>query len=181
MTDHVSVLTSKTEDLTSPVREAIIALCVAAFDEPDFLNLFTYVSSGGMHFLAYRGAELVSHAMVTTRWLQPAGLPILKTGWVDAMGTAPQFQGRGCGSAVMRCLADFVAGAYEIGGLQTERIGFYARLGWEDWRGPLAGRSQEGLVPTPTQTGVMILRLPRTPVLDLDTQLTIECQTERIW
>lgn len=181
MPDDVSVTTAKTEDLAAPVRAAIVALCVAAFDEPDFLNLFTYVPSGGMHFLAYCGGELVSHAMVTTRWLQPAGLPILKTAWVDAMGTAPAFQGRGCGSIVMRRLAEVAAGAYEIGGLQTERIGFYTRLGWEKWRGPLAGRSQEGLVPTPTQEGVMVLRLPRTPVLDLDTQLTIECQTERIW
>ena len=181
MTDDVSVTTAKTEDLTPPVRESIIALCVAAFGEPDFFNLFTYVPSGGMHFLAYRGGALVSHAMVTTRWLQPAGLGLLKTAWVDAMGTAPELQGRGYGSIVMRCLADFAAGEYDIGGLQTDRTGFYTRLGWEAWRGALAGRSKEGLVPTPTQEGVMILRLPRTPVLDLDTQLTIECQTERIW
>lgn len=181
MRDDVSVTTAKTEDLATSVREAIVALCVAAFDEPDFLNLFTYVPSGGMHFLAYRGGELVSHAMVTARWLQPAGLPILKTAWVDAMGTAPTCQGRGYGSIVMRCLAEFAAEEYVIGGLQTERVAFYARLGWEAWRGPLAGRSKEGLVPTPTQEGVMILRLPRTPVLDPDTQLTIECQIERIW
>lgn len=181
MTDAIAVRTSKTEDLTASERESIVALCVAAFDEQDFLHLFTYVPSGGMHFLASRGGELVSHAMVTTRWLQPAGLPILKTAWVDAMGTAPACQGCGYGSIVMRCLAEYAAGDYEIGGLQTERIGFYARLGWEDWRGPLAGRSKDGLVPTPTQEGVMILRLPRTPALDLDTQLTIECQTERIW
>ncbi len=181
MTDAIGVTTSKTEDLTASERESIVALCVAAFDEQDFLNLFTYVPSGGMHFLAYRNGQLVSHAMVTTRWLQPAGLGLLKTAWVDAMGTAPELHGHGYGSVVMRCLAEYAAGEYAIGGLQTERIGFYARLGWEEWRGPLAGRSKEGLVPTPTQEGVMILRLPRTPVLDLDMQLTIECQTERIW
>lgn len=181
MPDDVVVTTAKTEELTPSVREAITALCTAAFDEPDFLNLFTYVPSGGMHFLAYRGRELVSHAMVTARWLQPAGLPILKTAWVDAMGTAPTCQGRGYGSVVMRRLAEYAAGEYAIGGLQTERMGFYARLGWEEWRGPLAGRGNEGLIPTPTQEGVMILRLPGTPVFDLDTLLTIECQTERIW
>ena len=181
MPDDVSVTTAKTEDLTASVRESITSLCTAAFDEPDFLNLFTYVPSGGMHFLAYRGGELVSHAMLTTRWLQPPDLGVLKTGWVDAVGTAPAFQGRGHGSIVMRCLAEYAAGVYAIGGLQTDIPGFYARLGWEEWRWPLAGRSKDGLVPTPTQTGVMILRLPRTPALDLDTQLTIECQTERIW
>jgi hypothetical protein len=81
MTDDVSIATAKTEDLTSSVREAIMALCVSAFSEPDFFNLITYVRAGGMHFLAYRRGELVSHAMVTTRWLQPAGERQTKRNW----------------------------------------------------------------------------------------------------
>ena len=48
MTDAIGVTTSKTEDLTASERESIVALCVAAFDEQDFLNLFTYVPSGGL-------------------------------------------------------------------------------------------------------------------------------------
>ena len=70
---------------------------------------------------------------------------------------------------------------YEIACLQTDRPGFYERLGWEVWRGPLAGRGEDGLIPTPEQRGVMVLRLPRTPPLDLDTLLTIEPQPNRIW
>ena len=70
---------------------------------------------------------------------------------------------------------------YEIGCLQTDRTGFYARLGWELWRGPLAGRGDDGLIPTPDQRGVMVLRLAPTPPLDLDTGLSIERQPERIW
>ena len=70
---------------------------------------------------------------------------------------------------------------YEIACLQTDKPGFYERLGWELWRGPLAGRGDHGLVPTPEQRGVMVLRLRQTPPLDLDTQLTIECQPHRIW
>ena len=48
------------------------------------------------------------------------------------------------------------------------------------WRGPLAGRSEQGLVPTPEQTGIMVLRLSQTPALDLHSTLTIECQPGRI-
>ena len=70
---------------------------------------------------------------------------------------------------------------YEIACLQTDVPAFYERLGWQVWRGPLAGRSDEGLIPTPDQQGVMVLALPRTPPLDLDTQLSIECQPDRIW
>ena len=72
-------------------------------------------------------------------------------------------------------------GDFDIACLETDRPSFYERLGWEVWRGPLAGRSEHGLVPTPEQTGIMVLRLPRTPALSLDQGLTIECQVGRIW
>ncbi len=58
----------------------------------------------------------------------------------------------------MRHLAS-VVGDFDIACLETERVGFYERLGWEEWRGPLGGRSRDGIVPTPDQRGVMILRL----------------------
>ena len=70
---------------------------------------------------------------------------------------------------------------YDIACLQTDKPQFYERLGWEVWRGTLAGRSEHGLIPTPQQRGVMVLRLERTPPLDLETPLTIECQPYRIW
>jgi aminoglycoside 2'-N-acetyltransferase I len=170
---------ARTEDLPPVIREAIVQLCYAAFQEADFLNLFSYFPAGGRHFLAYRGDEPVSHAVVTTRWLQPAGLPLLKTAYVDAVATLPAVQGQGYGSALLRHLAQNI-GDCEIACLQTDIPAFYQRLGWELWRGPLAGRGEAGLVPTPTQTGVMILRLHRTPPLDLDTLLTIEV-AGRIW
>jgi aminoglycoside 2'-N-acetyltransferase I len=154
---------------------------MAATQEEDFKNLFSYVPSGGLHFLAFQDGQLVSHAMVTTRWLQPEGQPTLKTAYVDAVATLPAFQGRGHGSAVMRQLAISIDGGYVIACLETERAGFYERLGWQAWRGPLAGRSEHGLIPTPGQTGIMVLRLSNTPALNLVSALTIECQEVRIW
>jgi hypothetical protein len=59
---------------------------------------------------------------------------------------------------------------------------FYENLGWEEWREALAGRSGGGLIPTPNQRVIMILRrLAGSPVLDLDALLTIEAQPMRIW
>jgi aminoglycoside 2'-N-acetyltransferase I len=169
-----------TEDLTAVQRSSVIDVCIAAHEIDDFKNLFTYIETGGRHALAYRGSELVSHAVVTTRWVQPEGQRALKTAYVDAVSTLPSYEGRGYGSAVMRRLSA-VIDDYEIACLQTDRPGFYERLGWEVWRGPLAGRGEDGLVPTPQQRGVMVLRLPLTPPVDLDRQLTIECQPHRIW
>lgn len=178
--DTIAIMVLTTEQLTAARRNSVIEVCIAAHDSDDFKNLFTHIPSGGRHFLEYRGSELVSHAVVTTRWVQPEGQRELKTAYVDAVSTLPVCQGQGHGSAVMRRLAAEI-GDYEIGCLQTDRPGFYERLEWELWRGTLAGRSEHGLIPTPEQHGVMVLRLPRTPPLDMNTQLTIECQPERIW
>lgn len=181
MNASIFVSSTRTEDLDSSMRNQIIELCVAAHQEEDFRNLFSYVPSGGWHFLAYCGDELTSHALVTTRWLQPDGHPLLKTAYIDAVSTLPAYQDQGYGSAVMRRLAGEIDDEYMIACLETDRESFYARLGWESWRGPLAGRGEQGLVHTPDQRGIMILRLSQTPWLDLDSMLTIECQAGRIW
>jgi GNAT superfamily N-acetyltransferase len=179
MTESVNITSAPTEALNANTRSSIIQLCLAAFQEEDFRNLFFYIPSGGLHTLAYRGTEVVGHAVVTTRWLQPEGQPLLKTAYVDAVAALPTYQGQGIGSAVMRHLASVIPD-YEIACLATGRVSFYARLGWEEWRGPLAGKKGTELMPTPDQTGIMILRLARTPALDLDSSLTVEYDG-RIW
>ena len=179
-TESIHVTFVRTEDLHAADRASIVELCIAAHQEEDFRNLFSYIPSGGRHFLAYRGTELVSHAVTTTRWLQPEGQRMLKTAYVDAVATLPAYQGQGYGSAVMEHLARNIP-EYEIACLETEKSAFYERLGWEVWRGALAGRSEQGLIPTPEQKGIMILRLAGTPELNLDGALTIECQAGRIW
>jgi aminoglycoside 2'-N-acetyltransferase I len=157
----------------------VVRLCVEAHQEPDFENLFSYLPSDGLHVLAWSGETLVGHAVVTTRWLQAGVKPLLRTAYVDAVATSSAYQGQGVGTAVMEHLASLVT-SWDIACLETERESFYARLGWEVWQGPLAGRTDDGLIPTPDQTGVMILRLPNSPPLDLEESLTIEVN-QRIW
>jgi aminoglycoside 2'-N-acetyltransferase I len=181
MNESIVITSARTEDLSEETRSAIVEVCVAAHDEEDFRNLFNYVASGGWHFLAWHNDQLVSHAMVTTRWLQPEGLPLLKTAYIDAVATLPNHQGQGYGSAVMGRLAREIDQEYVIACLETDRESFYERLGWQTWRGTLAGRSEHGLIPTPNQHGIMILRLSQTPALDLDSALSIESQAGRIW
>jgi len=181
MTESTQIRFFKTETLDADTRNAIIDLCVIAHQEEDFKNLFSYVPSGGWHFLAFEGEQLVSHAMVTTRWLQPEGHPLLRTAYIDAVATLPTAQGRGHASTLMRQLAKRIDAEYVIGCLETERVEFYERLNWEIWRGPLAGRNEQGLIPTPQQKGIMVLRLSQTPALNLDLMLIIECENERIW
>ena len=181
MPETISITSTHTEALNAATRTEIIRVCIAAHQEEDFKNLFAYIPSGGWHFLAYQEGTLVSHAVVTTRWLQPEGQPLLQTAYIDAVATLPTHQGQGYGSALMRQLASDIDHEYVIACLETERESFYKRLCWQTWRGPLAGRSENELIPTPQQSGIMILRLSKTPAIDLDSALTIECQTGRIW
>jgi len=169
-----------TEELDAETRADIVRLCVAAHDEPDFERLFTYIPSGGRHFLARRGVQLVSHAVVTTRWLRLDDGRRLRTAFVDAVATLPALQGQGYGSAVLRLLAGSIDD-YDVGCLQSDRPQFYERLGWEPLRGPLAGIDEHGLTLTPDQQGILVLRLPGTRGLDLDGPLTIEHDAARIW
>jgi aminoglycoside 2'-N-acetyltransferase I len=179
MSESIIVMSARTEDLNAATRASIIDVCIAAHQKDDFKHIFAYIPAGGIHALAYRAQELVSHAVVTTRWLQPEGLPMLRTAYVDAVATLPAYQGQGIGSSVMRHLASLLSD-FEIACLETDRVSFYARLGWEEWRGSLAGRTATELLPTPDQKGIMILRLARTPPLDVDSSLTIEYEG-RIW
>jgi aminoglycoside 2'-N-acetyltransferase I len=180
MTESFIITSARTEDLDKAIRNSIIQVCIAAHQEEDFKNLFSYIPSGGWHFLAFRKTQLVSHAVVTTRWLHPEGQPVLRTAYVDAVATLPAYQRQGYGSAVMRQLARDIDD-YTIACLETERPVFYEQLGWEVWRGPLAGRNEQGLIPTPDQTGIMVLRLPQSPAFNVNLGLTIECEGDRIW
>lgn len=180
--DGISVSVHRTEDLTPARRRAVIDVCNAANDTTAFGALFeVYIPAGGRHVLGHLDGQVVGHAVATTRFVQPDGLPVLRTAYLDAVATDPVVQHRGVGTAVLRRMGQ-VLDDYEIGCLQTDVRGFYEPIGWQPWRGRLAGRRDDGtLVPTPAQRGVMVLRLAATPPLDLDGLLTIECQPNRIW
>ena len=71
MSASIIVTSARTEELNADTRASIIHVCCTAHQKDDFIHLFTYIPSGGIHVLAYREQELVSHAVATTRWLQP--------------------------------------------------------------------------------------------------------------
>jgi GNAT superfamily N-acetyltransferase len=99
---------------------------------------------------------------------------------VEAVATRRQFQGLGFASQVLTHLAREIRG-YELGALSPSDDRFYARLGWELWRGPLFIRTDGALDPTADES-VMILRLADTPAdLDLDEPLSAEWRPGEVW
>jgi hypothetical protein len=69
---------------------------------------------------------------------------------------------------------------FELGALCPAAPDLYARLGWVYWRGPLFIRTPEGLTPT-LEERIMILKLPKTPALDLDSPLSAEWREGEVW
>jgi aminoglycoside 2'-N-acetyltransferase I len=108
-----------------------------------------------------------------------AGQTALRTAYVDAVATEPDLWGQGIGSAVLERLIQETL-AYALVGRSTRRVSFYQRLGWERWRGPLAARTEGGLVDTPDET-VLNRCTPLSPPLDLDSLLTVEWRPGQPW
>jgi aminoglycoside 2'-N-acetyltransferase I len=178
---HLEVVTA--DGLDSAARAEIIALCESAYGE-DFTRLFEELT-GSIHVLARdEHGALVSHAEWVTRWLQPAGHPVLRTAYVEAVATAPEQQGQGLATAVLSCLSDELAmdSTWELAALSPSDPNFYARLGWELWTGPLWIRHGDRIEPTPPDEQVMILRLPGTPsTLPTTSLLTAEWRVGELW
>ena len=165
------------DQLTSRQLAEIQALCNRAYhaDLEPLFRTFTDTT----HVLGWWGSAIVSHAMWVTRWLQPSHQPPLRTAYVEMVATEPQFQGRGFATAVIRRLASAIHD-FEMGGLSPAEPTLYEKLGWVFWQGPLFIRTQDGLLSTP-EGSVMILRLPKTPPLDLTLPLSAEWREGELW
>jgi aminoglycoside 2'-N-acetyltransferase I len=177
MPEGLSLQVIKGGDLSEQERHEVVALCSRAFETDYGVFLPTFLDA--THILARRQGALVSHALWITRWLQPEGLPSLRTAYVEAVATAEAYRGRGYATVVMERLSQEVKD-FELGGLSPAGQGLYARLGWDLWRGPLFIRTGAELVPTPDEV-VMVLRLPNTPSLDLDAALSAEWREGELW
>jgi aminoglycoside 2'-N-acetyltransferase I len=138
-------------------------------------------SIGGLHVVLDLDGMIVSHASVVERELHIAGHP-LRTGYVEAVATAPRHQGRGYGTRVMRVIGTAIQGGYELGALGTGEIGFYERLGWRVWRGPTSVRTAAGERRTTDEDGgIMVLLTPTTPPIEVDAPISCEWRAGDVW
>ena len=177
MDESLRVEVLHADQLTSEQLAEIHALCNRAYNA-DLEPLFQTFTDA-THVLGRGGSAVVSHAMWVTRWLQPGNGSPLRTAYVEMVATEPQFQGHGFATAVMRRLARAIYD-FEVGGLSPAEPMLYTKLGWVFWQGPLSIRMQDGLMPTPDGS-VMILRLPKTPPLDLTLPMSAEWREGELW
>lgn len=156
----------------------VLELCSRVYEEDYEPALRTFQDA--VHLLGEVNGALVSHALWCTRWLQVNGGPLLRTAYVEGVATEEAHRRKGYASTLMRRLVGEVA-EFDLVALSPSNDGFYARLGWELWRGPLAVRTESGTVPSPSDEWAMIYRLPHTPRLDIYAPLSIEWREGEVW
>jgi aminoglycoside 2'-N-acetyltransferase I len=173
-----------TADLTPSQINEIRDLMFAAFADDEhggFTEEDWQHAIGGIHFILDVDRRIVCHASVVERELHVGGRP-LKTGYVEAVATAPSEQRRGYGSAVMRAVNEHISRFYELGALGTGSQPFYERLGWQIWRGPTLVRAPGGDERTPEEDGyILVFATPTTPPIDLDLAISCEWRAGDVW
>ncbi len=166
----------RTADLTDDLEVALRRLLLDAFAD-DFSDDDWDHALGGEHVIVAVGGRPVAHASVVPRVLE-LGERRVRTGYVEAVGTAAVAQGRGFGRRVMAEIEALVRREFEMGGLATGEHEFYARLGWERWRGPTSVRRGDRLVRSPEEDdAIMVLRFG--PSADVDLDGPIACTARR--
>lgn len=181
---RIAIRRTTTAGLTRAEIDVIRAMLEAAFagDPADAFRESDWEhATGGTHFLVEFEGEIVGHASVVERELRVAGRPI-RTGYVEAVATAPTHQRTGLGTRLMEVVNAMVREDFELGALGTGVHAFYERLGWRTWRGPSSVRTPDGEVPTPDEDGyIMVLATPSTPPLDDTAPISCEARVGEPW
>jgi aminoglycoside 2'-N-acetyltransferase I len=173
-----------TDELAPEEVDAIRALMADAFgdeEEERFTDHDWAHAIGGTHVVLDVDGRIVAHASLVERAIQVGGRPV-RTGYVEAVATAPDRQGRGFGTIVMRAIGELIRDGFELGVLGTGRQHFYQRLGWRSWLGPSAVRTADSLRPTPDDDGyLMVLATATSPDLDLSAPISCEWRPGDVW
>jgi aminoglycoside 2'-N-acetyltransferase I len=174
----------RTDELTPREVAAIRDLLWSAFgtDEEDGFTEDDWEHAvGGVHVVLDVRGRIAGHASVVERELRVAGQP-LRTGYVEAVAAAPDLQGTGLGTRVMREVNAIIRERFELGGLGAGVQHFYERLGWRTWQGPSSVRAPDGEHATPGEDGyIMVLHTPATPPLDPTAPISCDWRKGDVW
>jgi len=177
----IALRSFRSEEMTAEEERVLRGLFALAWGSEDFSETDWNNALGGLHFVAEDDRGILAHASVVPRELHVEERP-LRTGYVEAMATRPDLQGRGIGTEVLRAVDDHIVEAYELGALDTGSDWFYRRLGWLRWRGPTFVRTVEVVVRTAEEDGnIMVLPTPASGPLDPDAAISCDWRPGDVW
>lgn len=168
-----------TGELSAAELAAIRELLWDSFDdmeEEDYEHAL-----GGMHAMAFDGAQLIGHASVVMRRLLH-GERALRTGYVEGVAVRDGHRRQGIGAAVMAPLERLIRAGYDLGalGATDDAVPLYTSRGWQLWTGTISVLSPQGHVRTPEEDG-WIYVLPVTAALDFDGDLACDWRGGDVW
>ncbi|MFI6324502.1 GNAT family N-acetyltransferase [Nonomuraea sp. NPDC050556] len=175
-----AVRTCHTADLDARTLKAARALLDDVFDG-DLSDHDWDHSLGGIHALAWDGAELIGHGSVVQRSLLHGGRA-LRAGYVEGVGVRADRQGEGHGATIMTALERVIRAAYDLGALSSseEALTFYATRGWQRWQGASSAFTPAGIVRTEEEDDAIFV-LPVTTPLDLTGTLVCDWREGDVW
>jgi aminoglycoside 2'-N-acetyltransferase I len=171
MAEAVRIATAHTAELDAATLAAARELLVEAFDgelsDDDWEHAL-----GGVHALAWDGAELVGHGSVVQRRLLHRGRA-LRAGYVEGLAVRASHRRRGYGGALMDALERVIHGAYELGALSATdaAVALYEARGWQRWLGSAFALTPTGLTRTADDDGVYVLPV----AIELDRRADLAC------
>jgi aminoglycoside 2'-N-acetyltransferase I len=176
-----SLRTIHSDEMTPDEERILRGLFALAWGSEDFSETDWGNALGGLHFVAEDERGILAHAAAVRRELHVEERP-LRTGYVEAMATRPELQGRGIGTEVLRAVNDHIVDAYELGALDTGSDWFYRRLGWLRWRGPTFVRTVEEVLRTEDEDGnIMVLPTSASGPLDVEAPISCEWRPGDVW
>jgi aminoglycoside 2'-N-acetyltransferase I len=175
----LSVTVSATERLTDAEQVVLRRLMDLAFagnfDDTDWDHAL-----GGVHAIGRVDGVIVAHAALVERTLYVDEVP-MASGYVEAVATHPEHQGRGYGTAVMRALLPDIE-RIGFGALATGEHAFYERLGWQRWQGPTYVRGRRGFHRSADEDdAIMVLTVPGGAAPSLGAALACENRPGDAW
>jgi len=89
---------------------------------------------------------------------------------------------RGHGATLMSALERIVRGGYQLGALGASDDGarLYVSHGWQQWRGPIAALTPDGIRGTPDKAGAVYV-LPVSVPLELSGELVCDWRPGSVW
>jgi aminoglycoside 2'-N-acetyltransferase I len=171
-----------TAELSAAERSELRALLDGAY-EGAFAEEDWEHALGGVHVLLREADELVGHVSVVRRRLVHGSLS-LQTAYLEALAVREDMRRRGHGDTLMSAAEQLIVSEYELGALSdgTGIDGFYERRGWRRWQGPTWTLAPGGQVRTPDEDGgVLVLRTPSSPELDLAGPIACDWRSGDVW
>lgn len=151
-----TIETIRTFNVSLELRREITNMCNEAYGQ-DFDLLFSLLPPDGLHLTGRLEGILVTHLVVTDRWLKPETGAQLRTAYIDAVATLPEFRRHGYAGQLITKAIGLFEGNHDLIALSANDPALYKKHGFHFWPGLqyLENETASGTEISPEQHNLM--------------------------